>query len=194
MQHRNNLSICKSLGLLSIVLSAGLLGGCANADTAPTGPAGSQTSALASDGYGDQVDFEQSDDDTSELDADVYSANGSLPWYMHVSGTDYSYVQSQPEDPTLDDILQSYTDARLDHATVVGEATRSALDADLHSYHFDGAVADAQDAVGATDFQIGLITTEGLIAPGAHEWTKYYVLYFPSVNRFVVLTLDAKET
>jgi hypothetical protein len=200
MHHCDRSPLYKSVGLLSLVLATGLLGGCANASPnvntgdASSGQPGVQASALASAAYGDQVDFEQSDDDTSELDALVSSANASLPYYMNVSGTDYSYVQSQPQDPTLDEILQSYTSATgLAHATVVGAATRAELDSYLHTYHLDGAVAAAQDAVGATDFQIGLVTTEGLIAPGAHEWVRYYALYFPNVNRFVVLVLDAKE-
>jgi len=77
-----------------------------------------------------EVDFEPSDDDTSELDALVANANSSLPYYMNVTGTDYSYVQSQDQDPTLDDVLQSYTAATgLGHATVVGAA--DAADANL---------------------------------------------------------------
>ena len=193
MHHRDLHSI-RTLGLLVAVAAAGLLVGCANADTGSSAPSSTRASVVSTESYGDQVDFEPSDDDTSELDAVVAGAQSSLPYYMHVSGTDYSYVQSQPDDPTLDEILESYVDlSRLEHATIVGAVPRTQLDSDLHSYHLDGAVAAAQDVVGATDFQIGLVKTSGLIAPGASEWTSYYTLYFPSVNRFVVLVLDAKE-
>jgi len=63
----------------------------------------------------------------------------------------------------------------------------------LNTYQLTGGVQAAQDSVGATDFQIGLVTTSGQSGPGVDTWTGYYTLYFPSVNRFVVFEVGYEE-
>ncbi|WP_394840577.1 hypothetical protein LZC95_26105 [Pendulispora brunnea] len=173
----------------TLALTAGLLMGCA-ADTRGADTRGTSSSLTA--GY-DQVDFEQYDVPPDELNALVAHANETNPYYMQVEGTDYVYVQSQPQDPTLDEILQSYAAAYGLDASIEGAAGRQQLDTDLQRFKMTGAVAAAQHAVGVEDFQIGHIKYDRLEAPGSHHWIDWYVLYFPTANRFVVVKLDAVE-
>ena len=175
------------LGTLAV--TASLVMGCA-ADT--RGADARATSSSLTAGY-DQVDFEQYDVPPDELNALVAHANETNPYYMNVEGTDYVYVQSQPEDPTLDEILQSYASASGIDATIVGAESRQQLDIDLQRFKVTGAVEAAQHAVGADDFQIGHIKYDRLEQPGSHHWIDWYVLYFPTANRFVVVKLDAVE-
>ncbi|WP_394840198.1 hypothetical protein LVJ94_25265 [Pendulispora rubella] len=174
----------------ALAVTASLLTGCA-ADTRDADAASSSRSSLVA-GY-DQVDFEQYDVPPDELNALVAQANGTNPYYMQVEGTDYVYVQSQPQDPTLDEILQSYAGAYGLDGTIEGAASRQQLDTDLQRFNVTGAVAAAQHAVGAEDFQIGHIKYDRLEQPGSHHWIDWYVLYFPTANRFVVVKLDAVE-
>jgi hypothetical protein len=144
-----------------------------------------------SDSFGQLPDLSEAPDDNTPLELLEVQANNQLPDGRRV---DFENLIVDPAVPDLADVLDAYA-IYLDQqgVEVLGAADEVELAEALAEHRFSGALEAARQITGDDQYVIGKVFLVTEPAPSAPQWETFYLIYFPSSARVIVLDLVAFE-